>query len=124
MGADILPLRGGYPSPPKHLKEEGKRVWKEGAALWAEGLITQRDLGEWQLYCEAWDEKSHCAAVLKKDGEYFTSAHGCIMEHPAIKRRQRAEAKIDKYSKNFGLVPDARKKRPAVQQGVTVVRKK
>lgn len=118
MGAQTLPFHKPFPPPPSHLGAEGKRAWSEGEELWRVGQLIERDLGAWRLYAEAWDEKDRCIKILKKEGEYFTSAHGCRMEHPAIKRRNRAEGQIYRYQKLFGLVPDARKKRPAVQQGV------
>ena len=123
MSADVLPMRATFPEPPDSLGDSGKKAWAAGRELWLEGTLTRRDLAEWELYAEAFDEKDHCEAIVQRDGDYFTSAHGCIMEHPAIKRRQRAEAKIDKYSKLFGLVPEARKKRPAVSQGVATRQK-
>jgi P27 family predicted phage terminase small subunit len=116
--ARSIPIRGGFPSPPGHLKEQGKAAWESGLQLWAEGVISQRDIFSWQLYCEAFDEKAHCEMLVKKQGEYQMSPNGCYAQHPAIKRRQQAEATIRKYSVAFGLVPDARKKRAAVQQGV------
>lgn len=118
MGAETIPIRSKMPKAPEHLGEHGKNAWAFGADLWTEGVITSRDLPEWTLYCEAFDEKAKCIQIVAEQGEYSVSAHGCVMEHPAIKRRQRAEAKIDKYSKAFGLIPDSRKKKPSVQSGV------
>lgn len=118
MAAQTIPIRGGFPPPPKHLKADGKAVWESGLSLWSEGLITNRDVYNWQLYCEAVDEKKHCEEILAKDGEYSVALNGCYVQHPALKRRQQAEAVIRKYSMAFGLIPDARKKRPTTQQGV------
>ncbi len=119
MGAQILPMGSPFPAPPSTLKATGKKAWNLGKALWAEGTLTGRDLLNWQLYCEAIQEKAHCEYVVKRDGEYQQAPNGCFAQHPAIKRRQQAEDVIRKYSVAFGLIPDARKKRPSVQQGVT-----
>lgn len=116
--AKTIPIRGGFPQPPKALGEHGKAAWELGQQLWSDGVITQRDLYNWQLYCEAIDEKNHCQEILARDGEYGVALNGCHVQHPALKRRQQAENVIRKYSVAFGLIPDARKKRPAVQQGV------
>lgn len=118
MGAQTIPMRGGFPAPPKHLKADGKSAWESGLLLWSEGLITQRDIYNWQLYCESIDEKKHCENILTRDGEYSVALNGCFVQHPALKRRQQAESVIRKYSVAFGLIPEARKKRPSVQQGV------
>lgn len=116
--AKTLKMFSDFPAPPAGLKADGKKAWATGADLWSDGTLTKRDLAAWRIYCEAFDEKAHCIKVLKKAGEYFVSAHGCVMEHPAVKRRNRAEQVIFKHQKLFGLVPEARKKRAAVQQGV------
>lgn len=118
MGAESIRFPGGYPDEPKHLKASGKAMWAKGRALWADGTIQGRDIEAWLMLCEAFDELDHCDAVVKKDGEYTISSQGTYSEHPALKRRRATEAKILRYQKVFGLVPDARKKRPAVQQGV------
>jgi P27 family predicted phage terminase small subunit len=123
MSAKSIPIRQGFPVAPKHLNAPGREAWDSGQALWVDGTLQQRDLINWTLFAEAVDEKAHCEAILKKDGEYSVAMNGCYVQHPALKRRQQAEAVIRKYSAAFGLIPDARKKRPAVQQGV-IARKK
>lgn len=107
-----------FPAAPKHLKAPGRRAWAMGEPLWREGKLTTRDLINWQLFSEAWDEKQHCETVVKKDGEYQLTPGGCYVQHPAIKRRKEAEQRIFRYSQVYGLVPEARKKAAAVQQGV------
>lgn len=107
-----------FPAPPKHLKAAGKEKWRLGEELWIEGKLTRRDLINWQLFAEAWDEKVHCEAVVAKDGEYQCAPNGCYAQHPAIKRRKEAEQRIFRYSQVYGLVPEARRKAPAAQQGV------
>ena len=119
MSAKTIPLRQGFPLPPKHLNAVGRDAWNIAIPLWSEGQVTERDIVNWTLFAEAVQEKAHCEAILKKDGEYSVALNGCYVQHPAIKRRQQAESVIRKYSVAFGLIPDARKKRPSVQQGVT-----
>ena len=114
----VIPIRGGFPKPPKHLNEAGKVAWETGQVLWIEGLLTERDLVSWEMYCQAFDEKKHCEAIVLRDGEYVLGPNKCYVQHPAIKRRQQVENVIRKYSQAFGLLPSARKKRPSVQQGV------
>lgn len=123
MAAKTIPIRQGFPPPPKHLNKVGKAAWELGASMWVDGTIQQRDLVNWTLFAEAMQEKAHCEEILKKDGEYSVAMNGCFVAHPAIKRRQQAENVIRKYSAAFGMIPDARKKRPSVQQGV-VARKR
>jgi len=118
MGQRILSMRGTYPVSPRHLKKSGKAAWKVGIDLWSQGLLVERDLEAWTMLCESFDEIDHCDDVLKRDGEYFPSAQGGMTEHPAIRRRRATESKILRYQKLFGLVPEARKKRPATSQGV------
>ena len=113
-----IPIRAGFPKPPKSLNEAGKVAWGTGQVLWIEGTITERDLSNWQLYCEAFDEKKHCEDIVLRDGEYVLGPNKCYVQHPAIKRRHLVENVIRKYSQSFGLLPSARKKRPSVQQGV------
>ena len=113
-----IPMRGTFPDPPSHLNAAGKRAWNLGINLWADGTILDRDLYNWQLFAEAVQEKELCERIAKKDGEYQMSPNGCYAQHPAIKRRQAAEQVIRKYSQLFGMLPEARKKRPSVAQGV------
>jgi P27 family predicted phage terminase small subunit len=118
-----IPIRGGFPLPPKHLNKFGKEAWNIGQQLWLEGSLLERDLFNWRLFAEAVQERKHCEEIVAKDGEYAQAVNGCKVQHPAIKRRQHAENVIRKYSQMYGLVPNARTKRPAVQQGV-VARKR
>ena len=123
MGAESLKFTGGFPDVPKHLGKAGKEMWAKGKSLWVEGVLTSRDLDGWQKLCEAFDEVNECDKAIKKDGRYHVSAQGGFTQHPAIRDRRAAQAEILRYFKLFGLVPDARRKRPAVQQGV-VARKR
>lgn len=108
----------GWPACPKHLKQSGQTLWAKGEAIWCRGEITIQDMEAWQSYCESFDELDHCYAVLAAHGEYHESSQGGYQEHPALKRIRAIEGKILRYQRLFGLVPEARKKRPAVQQGV------
>src|SRR5688500_4637812 len=112
MAAEVLKFPGGFPECPKGLKASGKTMWKKGAGLWSQGLITDRDIEAWRMLCEAFDEIDHCDKIVSKDGEYQISSQGTYSEHPALRRRRAAEQKVLRYQKLFGLVPDARKKRP------------
>jgi P27 family predicted phage terminase small subunit len=120
MGAKrhVIPMRGTFPSPPKSLNASGKKAWEMGLPLWSDGTLQARDMFNWCLFCEAVQEKEHCEKIIKKDGEYHMSANGCYAQHPAIKRRQHAEDVIRKYSLLFGLLPEARKKRPSIANPV------
>lgn len=120
MGAktDAIPINGIFPKPAKHLNATGKKAWLIGKVLWAEGVLKDRDLLNWTLFAEAVQEKEHCEKLIKKDGEYQSAQNGILVQHPAIKRKQHSEDVIRKYSLLFGLLPEARKKRPAVSQGV------
>jgi P27 family predicted phage terminase small subunit len=115
---NVLPIRGTFPRPPRHLNATGKAAWELGVPLWADGTMQDRDLFNWRLFCEAVQEKEACEKTIKEHGEYQLSPNGCYAQHPAIKRRQQAENVIRKYSLLFGMLPEARKKRPSVAQGV------
>jgi P27 family predicted phage terminase small subunit len=110
--------RGTFPRAPKSLNATGKKAWDMGIQLWADGTILERDLFNWQIFCEAVEEKETCEQILKEHGEYQLAPNGCYAQHPALKRRQQAENVIRKYSILFGMLPEARKKRPSVAQGV------
>jgi len=114
----IIAIRGGFPDPPTDLDATGRSAWDLGIPLWLEGALIQRDLVNWKLFCEAMQEKAHCERILKRQKEYSVAMNGCYVQHPAIKRRQQAEAVIRKYSQAFGLLPEARKKRPSAKQVV------
>lgn len=118
MSAKTLPIRGGFPDAPKHLNAIGNAAWDSGIDLWSDGTLQKRDLINWTLFAEAVQEKAHCESILASNGEYSVAMNGCWVQHPALKRRQQAENVIRKYSAAFGLIPDARKKRPAISQGV------
>ena len=116
--SQILPIRSTFPDAPESLGAAGKQAWQRGEALWRDGSLVERDLAAWLNYCKAFDEVAHCEGVAAEHGEYTTTKNGAVCQHPAINRRLNAEKTIFRYEKVFGLVPDSRKKRPAVQQGV------
>ena len=107
-----------FPDAPSTLNGAGKLAWQRGKSLWIEGNLVERDLAAWLTYCKAFDEIAHCEALVALQGEYATTKNGAICQHPAISRRVNAEKTVWRYEKAFGLVPDARRKKPAVQQGV------
>ena len=111
-------MRGTFPKAPRHLNATGKRAWEIGSVLWGEGTLKDRDLLNWTLFCEAVQEKEHCEKLIKKHGEYQSAQNGIYVQHPAVKRRMHVEDVIRRYSILFGLLPEARKKRPSVSQGV------
>lgn len=108
----------GWPDCPKHLKQSGQSMWSKGEPMWARGEITVQDMQAWQMLCEWFDELDHCNAVLATHGEYQESSQGGFQEHPALRRIRAIEGNILRYQRLFGLVPEARKKRPVAQQGV------
>jgi P27 family predicted phage terminase small subunit len=115
----VVPVAAdGWPACPNHLKRSAQAVWAKGEPLWNRGEITVQDVDAYLMYCEAFDELDHCYAVLAQQGEYQESSQGGFQEHPALRRIRAVEGKIFRYQRLFGLVPEARKKRPAVQQGV------
>lgn len=118
MAAKVLKFSGGFPDVPESLGKSGKAMWCQGRDLWSAGTLTERDLDAWKMLCESFDEIDHCDDVAKRDGEYSLSSQGTYSEHPVLRRRRATEQKILRYQKLFGLVPDARKKRPVAQQGV------
>lgn len=118
MIAVVSVAADGWPVCPNHLKCSGQSVWAKGEPLWNRGEITVQDVDAYLMYCEAFDELDHCYAVLAQQGEYQESSQGGFQEHPALRRIRAVEGKIFRYQRLFGLVPEARKKRPAVQQGV------
>lgn len=123
MSPQVIPIRSSFPSPPEGLGEAGKAAWRRGAQLWIDGSLVERDLSAWLNYCQCHDEIEHCKDVVAEAGEYHYTANGAVIQHPAIARRYQLEKTVQRYEKLFGLVPDARRKRPVVQQGV-VARKR
>ena len=121
MGAKKLPIRGGFPEPPSHLKQHGKESWDLGIELWADCLLQKRDLANWILFAEAHDEKAQCEKEIAEMGRYQMTSNGCFVAHPGTKLKYQAENVIRKYSQMYGLVPNARQKRPPTNrsQGVT-----
>ena len=107
-----------YPKPPDNLGPEGKAAWAAGEPLWERGQLTDQDLLAWTRYCRLHDEIEHYAKIAKEQGEYTLSQAGTWSEHPALRGRRATIKDMLSLEKLFGLVPDARKKRPAVAQGV------
>jgi P27 family predicted phage terminase small subunit len=118
MAAKVLKFSGAFPDATDSLGNSGKAMWVQGRDLWNSGTLTVRDLDAWKMLCESFDELDHCDEIAARDGEYSLSSQGTYSEHPVLRRRRATEQKILRYQKLFGLVPDARKKRPTVQQGV------
>ena len=119
MAAEILKFKSDFPATPTDLGPRGKAAWSKGKDLWITGVLTELDLVAWKMFCEAFDELSHCDEVLSEQGEYQLSSQATYSEHPALRRRRATEQKILRYQKIFGLIPEARKKKPSIQQGVS-----
>jgi P27 family predicted phage terminase small subunit len=96
------------PDAPESLGETGAKKWKS----WCERLITlklleDRYLDALEMYCRAWDSLAVYEAVLKDEGEFFTTEKGFICRHPAATGAKQAREEIRRYQGEFGLTPSS-----------------
>lgn len=115
-------IHGDEPKPsaavdltaPSWLDAMGKRYWREtSAVLDRMGLLTEADLNQLALYCQAWSRYRSAFATIAKferDGrpEDVTFKDFVAMVSGATVRLEKAEASIRLLSHDLGLNPAAR----------------
>lgn len=75
-----------------------------------DGMLSTVDADALAMYAEAWQDFDEAARIVRDEGAIITNPkQGTTNEHPAVKRKERAQDRIAKYFDAFGFSPKARK---------------
>jgi P27 family predicted phage terminase small subunit len=109
IAGSIQPSKEFDHSPPANLEQSGVIAWKETiAALTELGLLHFADRAALTAYCVAHDRRDRYDDLLAAEGEFYTGPNGAICQHPAVKRRETEEAKIERFQKQYGMTAVSR----------------
>jgi len=98
------------PSAPRTLSKEGKKLWRVTCKkLIDAGLLAETDIGEIELYCDAWEQHRKASEHIEQHGETAYAESGYEYLSPWVTIKKNAATQILKISQNFGLNPTARK---------------
>lgn len=97
------------PSAPATLSPVARKVWKRLANdLWRKGVLTEWDVDEFAVYCEAVATHRKATTEMQDQELIVDSDRGARIRNPLlIVIKDQAEI-ILKYSRQFGLTPSAR----------------
>jgi P27 family predicted phage terminase small subunit len=113
------------PLPPDSLSEHGKKKWIELAkVLYSNGLLTQLDYDEFEIYCQTWEVLKEAEEMMKKsvmsikmkDGSTKTTGlivvtkNGNVINSPFLNIANTARRDCHKYLSEFGMTPSSRTK--------------
>lgn len=96
------------PPPRDSLQENGKAKWHSiGEILQARGLLQGRYLDALEMLCRAYDRAASYQATLSEAGEFYTTARGVVVAHPAVRLLATARDEIRRYLIEFGMTPSS-----------------
>lgn len=113
------------PDPPHHLTECAKKEWvRMSRILYDNGLLTQLDYSEFEIYCQAYgrwveaeDMMLKTGMVIKtaegkkvKTGMVIKTTNGNIIHSPFVSIANMAMRDCHKYLSEFGMTPSSRTK--------------
>jgi P27 family predicted phage terminase small subunit len=113
------------PRPPKHLKKHAKEEWKRmSKILYNNGLLTQLDYPEFEIYCQAWAILKEAEALMKKSlismktsdgtsiktGLIMVTKNGNVINSPFLNIANKARRDCHMFLSEFGMTPSSRTK--------------
>jgi P27 family predicted phage terminase small subunit len=109
VAGSIQPARDFDAAPPAHLKRDGREAWVATVDVLREmNLLHIADRHALEAYCVMHDRKAEYDATLAADGQFYVGPNGAICEHPALKRRDKAEMAIERFQKQYGMTAVSR----------------
>lgn len=91
--------------------------WDRLAPLCAPGTLTEATAPTFAMLCVAMATYAEADEILQAAGLLIPGEGNYLMENPALKVRDRADAQISKWAKMFGLSPDGRPRALPAPQG-------
>lgn len=101
-------------SPPKHMHQEAKKVWKTLLPIMQKGQIMQTDLLAFEVLCNAWADYNYCVQRIVQDDYVLshTNNDGAtnLVRHPLSTDKKQAYDMLQQMLGRFGLTPVDRSK--------------
>jgi P27 family predicted phage terminase small subunit len=105
----IQPSREFDAAPPTELLDAGRRAWVATISVLQElGILHFADRDALTAYCVAHDRKAEYDLILATDGQFYEGPNGAICKHPALDRRDKAEAVIERFQKQYAMTAVSR----------------
>lgn len=116
------------PKPPKHLSKKAKKEWaRMSKVLYNNGLLTQLDYAEFEIYCQAWGVLEEAEELMKKSlismktsdgtsiktGLIMVTKNGNVINSPFLNIANTARRDCHKFLSEFGMTPSSRTKTKA-----------
>jgi P27 family predicted phage terminase small subunit len=102
-------IEAGSPAMPRGLTAAAKTEWKRVVPLLVKsGILSVADLGTLTAYVTAWADHRAANAEIAKHGTTTEGSQGQIVEHPAVRRAERAELRMLRAARLLGLNPASR----------------
>lgn len=113
------------PQPPIHLTDNAKDEWiRMSKTLYNNGLLTQLDYAEFEIYCQAWGVLKEAEELMKKSlisikasdgtsiktGLIMVTKNGNVMNSPFLNIANTARRDCHKFLSEFGMTPSSRTK--------------
>ena len=104
-------LEAGVPPMPRWLSPSARAEWQRVVRLLkSSGILSVADLGILTAYCTSWGDFKQANEHLRQVGTTTTGSKGQLVEHPEVKRAERAEARMITAGRLLGLNPASRLK--------------
>jgi P27 family predicted phage terminase small subunit len=113
------------PQPPAHLKGHAREEWvRMSKILYNNGLLTQLDYPEFEIYCQAWGVLKEAEGLMKKSlismktsdgtsiktGLIMVTKNGNVINSPFLNIANTARRDCHKFLSEFGMTPSSRTK--------------
>ncbi|HJZ06319.1 MAG TPA: phage terminase small subunit P27 family [Patescibacteria group bacterium] len=113
------------PLPPAHLTDHAKVEWlRMSKVLYNNGLLTQLDYAEFEIYCQAWGVLREADELMKKTfismktsdgtsiktGLIMVTKNGNVINSPFLNIANTARRDCHKFLSEFGMTPSSRTK--------------
>jgi P27 family predicted phage terminase small subunit len=97
------------PDMPTHLGRDARIEWKRtGPTLVAQGLISQRDMAAFSMYCTAWGDYVKAERMKKRSGHTIITPNGSEQISPWVSISKHSMLIAHKFAIEFGFTPASR----------------
>jgi len=101
-------------SPPKHMHEAAKEVWRKLLPIIQKGQVMQTDLMAFEVLCNAWADYNYCVQRIVADKYVLTHTNNDgatnLVRHPLSTDKKQAYDMLQQMLGRFGLTPVDRSK--------------
>jgi len=103
---------------PAELTGPARREWRRLASMFGSLALTAADVPTLAAYCQQVAQARVACARFTAEGAILTTPRGSVVEHPAIRQCERAQALVLKLGMALGCCPSGRKLIGALPEAV------